>query len=103
MARQFKSRNDEGNDGDDENESETTRQDEETMGEKAKSNLIQEVSETGLYTSTGARNMLGTNRRKVRTTETTKLDHLRSDEEWSNIYAAKRPQSVGKMIGSSET
>ena len=103
MARQFKSRNDEGNDGDDENESETTRRDEETMGEKAKSNLIQEVSETGLYTSTGARNMLGTNRRKVRTMETTKLDHLRSDKEWSNIYTAKRPQSVGKMIGSSET
>jgi len=103
MARQFNSKNDEENDDDDGNESETTRRDEETMGEKAKSNLIQEVSETGLYTSTGARNMLGTNRRKVRTTETTKLDHLRSDEEWSNIYAAKRPQSVGKMIGSSET
>jgi len=103
MARQFNSKNDEENDDDDGNESETTRQDEETMGEKAKSNPIQEVLETGLYTSTGARNMLGTNRRKVRTTETTKLDHLRSDEEWSNIYTAKRPQSVGKMIGSSET
>jgi len=76
MARQFKSRNDEGNYGDDENESETTRQDEETMGEKAKSNLIQEMSETGLYTSIGVRNMPGTKRRKVRTTETTILDHL---------------------------
>ena len=76
MVRQFKSRNDEGNDGDDENESETMRRDEETMGEKPRGNLIQEVSETGLYTSIGVRNMLGTKRRKVRTTETTILDHL---------------------------
>jgi len=66
----------EGNDGDNENESETTRQDEEMMGEKAKSNLIQELSETGLYMSIGVRNMLGTKQRKVRTTETTKLNHL---------------------------
>jgi len=76
MARQYKSRNDEENDGDDENESETIRQDEETMGEKPRGNLIQEVSETGLYTSTGVQDMLGTKLRKVRTTETTKLNHL---------------------------
>jgi len=76
MARQFKSRNDEGNDGDNENESETTRRDEETMGEKPRGNLIQEVSETGLYTSIGVRNMLGTKQRKVRMMETTILDHL---------------------------
>jgi len=103
MARQFKSRNNEGNNSDNENESETTRRDEETMGEKPRGNLIQEMSETGLYTSTGVWNMLGTKQRKVRMMETTKLDHLRSDEECSNIYAAKRPQSVGKMIESSET
>jgi len=76
MARQYKSRNDEENNDGDGNKSETTRRDEETMGEKARSNLIQEVSETGLYTSIGVRNMLGTKRRKVRTTETTILDHL---------------------------
>jgi len=76
MVRQFNSKNDEENDDDDGNESETTRRDEETMGEKAKSNLIQEVSETGLYTSIGVWNMLGTKWRKVRTTETTILDHL---------------------------
>ena len=46
------------------------------MGEKPRGNLIQEVSETGLYTSIGVRNMLGTKRRKVQTTETTKLNHL---------------------------
>ena len=66
-ARQFKSRNNEENDGDNENELETMRWDEETMGEKPRGNLIQEVSETGLYTSTGVRNMLRTKRRKVRT------------------------------------
>jgi len=75
-ARQFKSRNDEGNDNGNGNESEMTRQDEEMMGEKPRGNLIQEVSETGLYTSTGVWDMLGTKRRKVRTTETTKLNHL---------------------------
>ena len=46
------------------------------MGEKPGGNLIQEVSETGLYTSIGVRDMLRTKRRKVRTAETTKLDHL---------------------------
>jgi len=76
MARQFKSRNDEGNDNGNGNESETTRQDEEMMGEKPRGNLIQEVSETGLYTSTGVQDTLGTKQRKVRTTETTKLNHL---------------------------
>jgi len=76
MGRQYKSRNNEGNNDNDENKSETMRQDEETMGEKARSNLIQELSETGLYTSIGVWDMLGTKRRKVRTMETTILDHL---------------------------
>jgi len=84
-ARQFKSRDNEENNGNDGNELETTRWDKETMGEKAKSNLIQEVSETGLYTSIGVQNMLRTKRRKVRMTETTELNCLWLDEEWNDI------------------